>query len=649
MGKKKLASSSNYDQDEKFKKFPSFQLPFNNNNMNNNNNREGKKKSFLSNLKGKMDLNKYKENLMATAAGKIIAGAASGIGSMLLFAAVFKVVSAKTAETSDAKKEANKLDIERKARLADVRRQLAGPLRASAIELHERLEDILCTPPRRKSQLERVPQPVNFFALHFPDDPSDCVNSTLFRICAYLEKVLQFNHGVHVEGVSEEDTWQYLLDKKLASIQRAMASSIPRFDAVLKGERLTEVIAVMVSRAMVQYDDDGTAGASKFVDSLVGEKEAEDLADAVARYRKRTAAIHRTDSLGRSQQLFPEFEPATNLKERDFSASHFEFSREYRWPMRFFEDHQIAMAEIFASIRPKSEQTQTIGGRPQKEIEYIAFVAKIEDALALESENPPGLMRSNPWVHWMLPARSEIARYASLQAQNFKLLRRREMRELTAARARLVQLSKALQDLIDMLYMRFDHPAFKVKSRDDKFKHLKRLEMKKRQQEKFNRQASARAQKYWKIIEEYVPVIARNHSLEGIDRKGERQPWKFQIPFRKDSYEIPTRTGWEIVVASVGVGFAILLPPLLLQSVANKAVKSPRIPLSEWLQKTPKELMIAAKKSSSSASINNSGRKKQQSVPKPKVMVEEEITYVIAKDDGERGEFSSGLPPASLS
>ena len=143
MGKKKLASSSNYDQDEKLKKFPSFQLPFNNNNMNNNNNREGKKKSFLSNLKGKMDLNKYKENLMATAAGKIIAGAASGIGSMLLFAAVFKVVSAKTAETSDAKKEANKLDIERKARLADVRRQLAGPLRASAIELHERLEDIL--------------------------------------------------------------------------------------------------------------------------------------------------------------------------------------------------------------------------------------------------------------------------------------------------------------------------------------------------------------------------------------------------------------------------------------------------------------------------------------------------------------------------
>ena len=116
----------------------------------------------------------------------------------------------------------------------------------------------------------------------------------------------------------------------------------------------------MVSRAMVQYDDDGTAGASKFVDSLVGEKEAEDLADAVARYRKRTAAIHRTDSLGRSQQLFPEFEPATNLKERDFSESHFEFSREYRWPMRFFEDHQIAMAEIFASIRPKSEQTQKL-------------------------------------------------------------------------------------------------------------------------------------------------------------------------------------------------------------------------------------------------------------------------------------------------
>ena len=82
-----------------------------------------------------------------------------------------------------------------------------------------------------------------------------------------------------MEGVSEEDTWQYLLDKKLANIQRAMASSIPRFDAVLKGERLTEVIAVTVSRAMVQ--DDASSKRSEVVDSLVGEKEAEDLAEAV--------------------------------------------------------------------------------------------------------------------------------------------------------------------------------------------------------------------------------------------------------------------------------------------------------------------------------------------------------------------------------
>ena len=648
MGKKKPTSRDQHDKGNNKMSFPSFFNNHGNNNNNNNNNggdsKKKKRRNILSNLKGKLDFEKYKENLMATAAGKIIAGAASGIGSMLLFASVFKFVSAKTAETSDAKKEANKLEVERKARLADVRRQLAGPLRAAAIELHERLEDILCTPPRRKSKLERVPQPVNFFALHFPDDPSDCVNSTLFRICAYLEKVLQFNHGVHVEGVSEEDTWQYLLDKKLAGIQRALASSIPRFDAVLKGERLTEVIAVMVSRAMMQNDDDDLAPkSSEFMDSLVGEKEAEDLAEAVSRYRKRTGALNRADSSGMSQQLFPEFEPATNLKGRDYSASHFEFAREYRWPMRFFEDHQIAMAEIFASIRPKSDRTQAVGGGPQKEIEYIAFVAKIEEALALEAAHPPGSMRSNPWVHWMLPARSEIARYASLQAQNFKLLRRREMRELTAARARLVQLSKALQDLIDMLYMRFDHPAFKVKSRDDKFKHLKRLEMKKRQQEKFSKQASARAQKYWKIIEEYVPVIARNGSLEGIDRKGERQPWKFHIPFRKNTYEIPTRTGWEIVVASIGVGFAILLPPLLLQSVANRAVKSPRIPLSEWLQKTPNEL-ITAKKSSSS---NNTISTKKQSKPKPVATKDEEITYVIAKDDGDRGEFSSGGAPSS--
>ena len=121
-------------------------------------------------------MEKYKENLMATAAGKIIAAAASRIGSMLLFAAVFKVVSVKTAETSDAKKEANKLDIEKESAAREREKTVSGSVLTSAIELHERLEDILCTPPRRKSRLERVPQPVNFFALHFPDDPSDCVN-----------------------------------------------------------------------------------------------------------------------------------------------------------------------------------------------------------------------------------------------------------------------------------------------------------------------------------------------------------------------------------------------------------------------------------------------------------------------------------------
>ena len=186
-----------------------------------------------------------------------------------------------------------------------------------------------------------------------------------------------------------------------------------------------------------------------------------------------------------------------------------------------------------------------------------------------------------------------------------------------------------------MLYMRFDHPAFKVKSRDDKFKHLKRLEMKKRQQEKFNRQASARAQKYWKIIEEYVPVIARNHSLEGIDRKGERQPWKFQIPFRKD-FTKPTRTVGKCCRVSWS-RFCHFASGVVVAISANKAVKSQRI-LSEWLQKTPNELMIAAKKSSSAPIIIAAGRTTVET--KPKVMVEEDHVC-IAKDDGERGELSA--------
>ena len=499
----------------------------------------------------KLSFDKYKENFMATAAGKIIAGAASGIGSMLLFAALFKIVSAKTAADADAIKEANRLDIERKSRLAAVRRQLAGPLRASAIELHERLEDILCTPMRRQSRLERLPQPDNFFALHFPDDPSDCVNSTLFRMCAYLEKVLQFNQGVHVEGVSEEDTWQYLLDKKIAAVQRALASSVHRFDSILRGERLIEVVAVAIARKM-------------------NENETKNI-----------------------RQTFPEFEPANFKHERDFAGNEFEFRRDFRWPMRFFEDQQVAMGEIFASIRPKEDYHESLTNNNKssvpRNIEYIAFVAKIEEALVL-TENKQVSMKSNPWVHWMLPAREEVSRYASLQAQNFKLLRRREMRELTAARARLYQLKQALQDLIDMLYMRFDHPAFKVKSQDDKFKNVRKSEMKKNQQEKFKKQASVRAQKYWKIIEEYIPVIARNRTLKGIDRKGERQPWKLKIPFRVNKIEIPTRTGWEICIATLGVGMAILVPPLFLQFVTNGLTRSGRIPISAWSEKTKREI-----------------------------------------------------------
>jgi hypothetical protein len=69
MGKKKLASSSNYDQDGpggtlKSKKF--FQLPFNNNN---NNNKE-KKKSFLYNLKRYTALTKIPRTLNGNRGGE---------------------------------------------------------------------------------------------------------------------------------------------------------------------------------------------------------------------------------------------------------------------------------------------------------------------------------------------------------------------------------------------------------------------------------------------------------------------------------------------------------------------------------------------------------------------------------------------------
>jgi hypothetical protein len=54
--------------------------------------------------------------------------------------------------------------------------------------------------------------------------------------------------------------------------------------------------------------------------------------------------------------------------------------------------------------------------------------------------------------------------------------------------------------------------------------------------------------------------------------------------------EIPTRTGWEICIAPLGVGMALLVPPLVLQFVTNGLTRSVRIPISAWSEKTKREL-----------------------------------------------------------
>ena len=96
-------------------------------------------------------------------------------------------------------------------------------------------------------------------------------------------------------------------------------------------------------------------------------------------------------------------------------------------------------------------------------------------------------------------------------------------------------------------------------------------------------QASARAKKYWKIIEDFIPYISRNKSLEGIHRKSSRESWKLRIFSSRNIVEIPARNNWEIFKASAIITSTILFPIFTLKFMANVMVKSP-LPFAHWTE-----------------------------------------------------------------
>ena len=97
------------------------------------------------------------------------------------------------------------------------------------------------------------------------------MNSTLFRLCRYLHWVEQFQRGVQLEGVSEQDTWQFALDQQLDRVAMEFEVSDERYDATVPTERLTEVFALVHVREVekdkrVEGDgaDDGRDEGEKF-------------------------------------------------------------------------------------------------------------------------------------------------------------------------------------------------------------------------------------------------------------------------------------------------------------------------------------------------------------------------------------------------
>ena len=83
------------------------------------------------------------QTLMTNMMVKVIAGVSGTLSGLLLAGLAYKVVGGYQDEIKEARREVQRQHQERKARLAQVRRLLSGPLRAAAKDLRNRLEFIL--------------------------------------------------------------------------------------------------------------------------------------------------------------------------------------------------------------------------------------------------------------------------------------------------------------------------------------------------------------------------------------------------------------------------------------------------------------------------------------------------------------------------
>ena len=122
---------------------------------------------------------------------------------VLVLLTIYKVISSRESVLAESRKEEQRGIMERKARLAVMRRSLAGPLRSAARDLNVRLQEILLpTPPTGHARH-------NYFASHYLEDPEESINTTLYRLCRYLFWVEQLQRGIHSDGeLAMDDAWQ---------------------------------------------------------------------------------------------------------------------------------------------------------------------------------------------------------------------------------------------------------------------------------------------------------------------------------------------------------------------------------------------------------------------------------------------------------
>jgi len=460
------------------------------------------------------------QTLMTNMMVKVIAGVSGTLSGLLLAGLAYKVVGGYQDEIKEARREVQRQHQERKARLAQVRRLLSGPLRAAAKDLRNRLEFILKVPPRRSSG-EPPKIRANYFAAHYPDNPNEAVNSTLFRLCRYLHWVEQFQRGVQLEGVSEQDTWQFALDQQLDRVAMELEVSDERYDATVPTERLTEVFALIHVREVEKEKRVEGDGADD------GGDEGEKLAS------KRSIFRRIDSSLNEKTTAMEPLEAADSAPKRRVGLLSAEpQERLSRFPMRLFRDTQVALAEVFGKLHT----LESGAGQPQHEgkvnphMLYTEFVMKLEEAQMLyertvEEQASEGLvdaatvlvaqqenLQADPWFRWMLPLQLQIRRLAMLQSQTSKLLTRKEARELLAARARLRGVLDGLNGLLDVLDRRLDDPLFNKPKHNLKQKHLAtaKIATKKVKLEALKREKSLAR---WNKLKQAIPYVAKYRRL----------------------------------------------------------------------------------------------------------------------------------------